>query len=316
MHTSPFFKLFPPPKFMMMSHAGLDISDDAIHFIEYSGSSNGRKIKKYGRVALPEGLIDGGDVKDEKKLGDILSIMSREHGLSYAKVSIPEEKAYLFETDVPAAGARAISQNIEFKLEENVPLSAADAVFAFDLLPVEKGKPWRASVSVVEKSYIEGMMSLLRSAGIVPMSFETAPRAIARIVSGESAGAAIVVHCMARKTGVYIVSEHAVDFTSTIGVGVMEPDASAHAKALAAEVRRVYVYWLPKSDAPGVPVKRVIVVGLFAERVAESLRPVVADIVEVELAQVWRAVLDVAKYVPPIVKTDSLEYASAAGLAL
>ena len=297
---------------MMMSHAGLDISDDAIHFIEYSGSGNGRKIKKYGRVALPEGLIDGGDVKDEKKLGDILSVMSREHGLSYAKVSIPEEKAYLFETDIPSAGARAISQNIEFKLEENIPLSAADAVFAFDLLPVEKGKTWRASVSAVEKSYIEGMMRLLRSAGIVPMSFETAPRAIARIVSGP----AIVVHCMARKTGVYIVSEHAVGFTSTIGVGAMGADASAHAKALAAEVRRVYTYWLPKSDASGVPVKRVIVVGLFAERVAESLRPVVADIVEVELADVWRAVLDVAKYVPPIVKTDSLEYASAAGLAL
>jgi len=108
-HTSPFFKLFPPPKFMMMTHAGLDISDDAIHFIEYSGSGNGRKIKKYGRVALPEGLIDGGDVKDEKKLGDILSVISREHGLSYAKVSIPEEKAYLFETDVPSADARTIS---------------------------------------------------------------------------------------------------------------------------------------------------------------------------------------------------------------
>jgi hypothetical protein len=315
-HTSLFFKLFPPPKFLLTSHAGIDISDDAISFIEYSGSGDSRTIKKYGYVGLPPGLVEGGDIKDEKKFGDILSALVREHGLSYGKISIPEEKAYLFETDVPYGDSRAISQNIEFKLEENIPLAASDAVFAFDLLPPEAGKAWRASVSAVPRSYIERMMTLLRAAGIMPISFETAPRAIARVVSEGAPGASIIVHVMSRKTGIYVVSERAVGFTSTVGAGSAGSDAAAYAEALAAEVRRVYAYWLSRNDAAGVAAKRVIIVGADAESATDLIRGKVSDIVPVEAADVWRAVFDVTRYVPPITKNDSFKYAPAAGLAL
>jgi Tfp pilus assembly PilM family ATPase len=300
---------------MMMSHAGIDISDDAVHFIEYSGSGNGRKIKKYGRVTLPEGLIDGGDVKDEEKLSDILLVLSREHGLSYAKVSIPEEKAYLFETDVVPGDSRTVSQNIEFKLEENIPLPAADAVFAFDLLQTDPGKPRRASVSAVQRSYIESMIKLLRIAGINPVSFETSPRAIARIIS-ENDGASIAVYCFNRKTGIYVVSDRAIGFTSTIGISIAVLDSVAYAESLAAEVRRVYAYWLSKIDATNFPIKRVVVLGIGAEQAAALLRDKVADIVPVEVADVWHSILDMTRHVPPIKMADSLEYARAAGLAL
>jgi hypothetical protein len=300
---------------MMMAHTGLDISDDAIHFIEYSGSGAGRKIKKYGKITLPEGLIEGGDIKDEKKLIDILSALAREHGLSYAKVSIPEEKAYLFETDVVPGDSRAVSQNIEFKLEENIPLSAADAVFAFDLLQVSPGKPRRASVSAVQRSYIESMMKLLRTAGINPISFETSPRSIARIIS-DGVSASIVVYCFNRKTGIYVVSDRAVGFTSTVGISKTSSNPSAYAEALATEVRRVYTYWLSKIDATDFPVKQVVVLGMEAEQMAALLRDKVADIVPVEVADVWHSILDITRYVPAIKRADSLEYARAAGLAL
>jgi hypothetical protein len=319
-HISPFFKLFPPPKFLLMSHAGLDITDHAVRFIEYSHRGSSLVISKYGRVDLPLGMIEGGEVKDEKKFVEIFSGFVREHALSYAKISIPEEKTYLFETDVPYGDSRAISQNIDFKLEQNIPLSAADAVFVFDLLPVEAGKSWRASVSAVQTSYLERMIRLLRETGIVPISFDTVPRAVARIVSAGVPGPSIVIHCLAHKTGVYVVSEHAVGFTSTISDVATGPDAgddiSARIEALAAEVHRVYTYWLSKDEAAGIPVKRVIVAGADTERIANLLRPKVSDIVEVEIVDVWRAVFNIDRYVPPIGRSDSPEYVSAAGLAL
>lgn len=299
-----------------MSHVGLDITDRFIRFIEYSRHNGSLIISKYGRVDLPTGLIQSGEVKDEKKFVDILSDIVHKNDLSYAKVSIPEEKAYLFETDVPYGDSRVINQNIEFKLEQNIPLSAADAVFAFDLLPVEAGKPWRASVSAVQVSYIEHMIRLLRAAGIMPISFETAPRAVARIISASVPGASIVIHCLAHKTGVYIVSNHAVSFTSTITEGVSESDMSAHIEALAAEIRRVYTYWLSRSEADGIPIKGVIVVGTEAEHIADLLRPKVSDIVQVKIIDIWMAAFDINRYVPPIAKKDSPEYVSAAGLAL
>ncbi len=315
-HTSAFFKLFPPPKFLLMSHAGLDISDDAVRFIQYSRRNGSFVIAKYGHVDLPPGLVESGDVKDEKKFGDILAGIAREHGISYAKISIPEEKAYLFETDVPSGDYKAVNQNIEFKLEENIPLAAPDAVFAFDLLPTEAGKPRRASVSAIPKSYIERMMKLLNEAGIIPLAFETAPRAIARIVSDGVSGASIVIHAMSRKTGVYVVSGSAVGFTSTIAAGAGDVDAAAYVTALAAEVRQVYTYWLSRGDTAGAPLKSVTVVGVFAERTAPALRGKVSDILPVTIADVWREVFRLERYVPPITREDSLEYAPAAGLAM
>ena len=237
MHTSVFFKLFPPPKFLLMSHAGLDISDEAIRFIQYSRHGGSIVISKFGKIDLPPGLVEGGDVKDDKKFGDIVSAISKEHGITYARISIPEEKAYLFETDVPYGDPVSISQNIEFKLEENIPLSAQDAVFAFDLMPTSAGKPWRASVSAIPRAYVERMLQILRGAGIVPLAFETAPRAIARIILEGPSESAIVIHAMKHKTGIYVISGSAVGFTSTIAAAP-DGDSGAYTEALAAEARR------------------------------------------------------------------------------
>jgi Tfp pilus assembly PilM family ATPase len=316
MHQSLFFKLFPPPKFLLMPHAGIDISDDAISFVEYSRPVGNRSIIKFGRSILDRNLIEGGDIKDEGAFISILSAIVRDYGLLYAKLSIPEEKAYLFETEIPYGDFKTIYQNIEFKLEQNIPISAEDAVFSFDLLPGDHTKPWRASVSAVPRTYIEHMISLFRKAGIIPIAFETMPRAISRVVSYVGSVDTIIVHVMDRKTGVYIVSEQAVGFTSTISTGSSEVDPNAYVAALSAEVRRVYTYWIDK-EGSGIPtIKRVIVVGNNAERVALDLRDKITDVVPVEPVDVWRSILDVSSYVPPINKEDSFSYASAAGLAL
>jgi len=316
MHSSFFFKIFPPPRFLLMPYVGIDVSDDAVTFLTYSSPIGDRKILSYGKVPLDPSVMDGGDIKDEGKLISILSDIARMHGLLYAKLSIPEEKAYLFETEVPLDDARSISQNIEFKLEENIPLAVADTVFTFDLLPGNHTRPWRASVSAVPKTYIEHMMSIFRKAGIIPMSFETAPRAIARVVSYAGSGDVLVIHTMRRKTGVYIVSEHAVGFTSTISAGSTESDLSAYTDIVASEIHRVYSYWLGKTGAESRPIQKVIVIGYDAEHIAAILRTKVVESVIVSEADIWSAAFDLNKYVPPIMKVDSLEYGVAAGLAL
>jgi len=299
-----------------MPHVGIDISDDAISFIEYTRPTGDRKLTKFGRIPLGPDIIEGGDIKDEQKLISILTDMVHTHDISYAKVSIPEEKAYLFETEIPYGDLKAISQNIEFKLEENIPLSAPDAVFAFDVLPGDRNKPWRASVSAVPRTYIEHMMNLLHTSGITPLAFETIPRAIARIISSEKSGDVLIIHAMSRKTGVYVISQQAVGFTSTIGVGYLGEDISAYTDTVATEVRRVYNYWFGKNVATGSNIKEVIIIGHDADTIAPLLRTKVVDILPVHAVDVWREVVNTSYYVPPIPKADSYEYAPSVGLAL
>jgi len=291
------------------------MSDDAIRCLEYSGRAPNFKIAKYTSLELPNGLIDGGDIKDEKALGDILQKLDKEYKLLYAKVSIPEEKAYLFQTDISTTDRVAIAQNIEFKLEENVPLPASDAVFYFDILPMSvTGGKLRASVSVVPKVYVEKVVSLLRNAGISPMAFEVVPKSIARTIIPETEDSTVmIVHIMHKKTGVYIVSGGVVCFTSTVTWGSQTGGSIA---LLTAEMEKIYAYWeshVTKTSR----IVRIVIVGNGASKyegdIGKSIKG--TDIV-VSVGNVWTNAFSVDSYVPPISKEDSLDYSVSAGLAM
>jgi Tfp pilus assembly PilM family ATPase len=320
MHSSLFFKLFPPPKLMVMKHAGLHISDEAVRCLEYDTCKGITTISKYGQVDIPAGLIDGGVMKDEKKVSDLLRDFDHAQDLSYVKVSVPEEKSYLFQTDVPSRDVRVAAQNIEFKLEDNVPLSASDMVFYFDLLPVSASTgSLRASVSVVQRAYVEHLMSLLREVGIYPMAFEVMPKAIARaIIPPKSSGAQMIVYVMARKTGIYIVSGGVVCFTSTIGWGsqVTASTEKVDTTVLTQEINRIYTYWDSHSVVDSA-IEGILLVGRESLRFEEALRRSVADIsLGVNIANVWQNALKLEDYVPTISRDDSLDYVVAAGLAM
>jgi Tfp pilus assembly PilM family ATPase len=320
MHSSLFFKLFPPPKLMVMKHAGLHISDEAVRCLEYDTCKGITTISKYGQVDIPAGLIDGGVMKDEKKVSDLLRDFDHAQDLSYVKVSVPEEKSYLFQTDVPSRDVRVAAQNIEFKLEDNVPLSASDMVFYFDLLPVSASTgSLRASVSVVQRAYVEHLMSLLREVGIYPMAFEVMPKAIARaIIPPKSSGAQMIVYVMARKTGIYIVSGGVVCFTSTIGWGsqVTASTEKVDTTVLTQEINRIYTYWDSHSVVDSA-IEGILLVGRESLRFEEALRRSVADIsLGVNIANVWQNALKLEDYVPTISHDDSLDYVVAAGLAM
>ncbi len=315
MRSSLFFKLFPPPTFLMRPHAGLDISDDAIRCIEYHRTYHGLTIAKHAVQVLPEGLIKGGDIKDEKEFVSILNKFAEKNSLLYAKVSLPEEKAYLFQTDVPSANFGSIAQNIEFKLDQNVPLSAQDALFQFDLMPkAVTGNSLRASVSVIPRIYVEHYITLLRAGNISPVAFEVVPKSIvAACTPFRSTITYLVVNVMKSKTGLYIVSEGVVCFTSTISWGSNDLKVS---NVLTSEIDRVYSYWSTRADVH-TGISEIMVVGSRAEECEALLKNHGGDVLSHSvLPNVWHNAFDVNTYVPPITKTDSFEYAIAAGLAL
>jgi Tfp pilus assembly PilM family ATPase len=98
-----FLKYFPPPKFLDAPFAGIDINDDGVHCIQYSSGRHGLKIDKYGSRALPQGVVESGYIKDEKVLTEIISGLVKELGIHAVRASLPEEKMYLFKTQVPTA---------------------------------------------------------------------------------------------------------------------------------------------------------------------------------------------------------------------
>ena len=317
MSMSSLATLFPAPRFLVMDHAGLEISDDTIRCVQFVRTMHGMKIKKYASMDIPAGIIEGGDIRNEAEFKRLLASFDEKYDLSYVKVSIPEEKAYMFQTDVPSADPDIATQNIEFKLEENVPLSAADAVFYFDLIPTSiTGGALRASVVVVPRSYIEKYIHILRETGIFPVAFEVVPTAVSRsIASTEDNATELIVHSMKNKTGIYIYSGGVVMFTSTIDQGsTTAPDI--YADLLAKEISRVNSYWLSRTGIhPNI--QKVVLTGSGVSGYRSILSTSIASVIpQVEVANIWRHSIDLAKYTPPISQEDSLNYAVAGGLAL
>jgi len=314
-----FFRVFPPPKFMLMPHSGLDISDDGMCFISYSGFGGTRHISSFDKVDFPSGLFSGGDIADEKEFVSRLAEFGKKNNLSNVKISIPEEKAYLFQAEVPSTEQKVIEQNIEFKLEENVPLTASDAVFYFELLPRSATSGLlKASVSVVPKAYIEHYMTLIESAGLRPISFETSPNALARsAIPVNSEKTRLLIHVMKNKTGIYIVSGSVIHFTFTLSFGSEKAEEDAglsNLKELYKEIGRIRTYWF--SHGNGMDIEEALLVGQGAAN-AESIFSINDGdfTMKAKIADVWCNAINIEEYLPSISKQDSLEYAVAAGLA-
>lgn len=321
-----FFKLFPPPKFLNIPYAGLDISDDAVRCVEYSDSRHGLAVHRYGAKILPPGVIEGGEIKDKKILQEAISSLAKELKIHVVKASLPEEKMYLFKTEAPSTNEKEIRQNIEFKLEENVPLSPAESIFFFDSIPktIPKDSGNSISVSVAPRSLIISYLEIIKAAGITALSFEVQAKAIARsLVPGNSGEIEMIVYIMNNKTGIYIVCGGVVCFTSTVLWGnkmiLNSKDTKNAFDELKKKLEQVYIYW---SEHGQGTISRIVFVGrgaltdgLLSECSAGFLDEKNKKIL-FEIGKVWQNAFSYDAYVPPIPYEDSLDYVVAAGLAL
>ncbi len=325
MFIKTFFKLFPPPKYINIPYAGLDISDEAVRCIEYSSNSHGYTLHKYGNRILKPGIVESGQIKDEKALIDEITSLVKEMKISVVKASLPEEKMYLFKTEVPDTNEDQIRQNIEFKLEENVPLSAPDAIFFFDKLPraqsgVDVEKTY-ASVSVAPRELVNSYLKVLDTAGLTVVSFEIQAKAIARaVVPQESTGSQMIVHVMNTKTGLYIVYNGVVCYTSTIAWGgetIRGKNNEEMADGiffLRREIEKLYTYWLEHGE--GQAIESIIISGHDAPTISQVSHLSPSHAIEIRVANIWQNVFSTDHYVPAITFEDSLDYTVSAGLAM
>lgn len=353
--SSRFFRIFPPPSIMNMKTVGLDITDDAVRFISLVKSRNVEagcyEVEAYGEQLLPEGLVDAGFIKDEKVLTQILTDFTKKYSLKYVNASLPEEKMYLFTTDMPAtSNVREINQNIEFKLEENVPVPPSNALFTYTLMNRAPAGKIRASVSVAPRKVVDAYLSVYENAGLVPLSFSVQAEGLLRSVClPRFIGAHVLTHTMHHKTGIYIVCDGVVWFTSTVNIGSVDYD-NAVATALGVKVEEVQEITKTHGHHENVDTKKVFEA---IKPVLETLRGEIAKVISFwrshhedneirsvilcgregmisgaidylargsgttfELSNVWANACMFDRYIPPIPADQAFDYAVAIGMAI
>jgi Tfp pilus assembly PilM family ATPase len=342
-----FFDFFPTPRFLEMPAPGLALTDTGLKFVEFGSGPTGQRIKRYGGSALPKGLIEAGNIIDREGLVRALENFRKSFNLRYIRTSLPEERAYLFQTTIPTVSQKELRTAVEATIEENVPLSVSEVIFDFVVLKEQDSVvsgTTAVSVSVIPESLVMEYLSVFRSAGFMPLHFDVESQAVSKSVIGkDDESVSLIVNLNKTKAGLYIVSRGAVTFTSTIamsapGVSTLTPPTYADAsgkplvsedanilatypglKMLAGEIEKVYMYWQTQADRQNrrlVDIEKVILCGEEAGRdgVAHYLTQQLET--KVELANVWRNAFSFDQYVPSISLKDSLFYAGAVGLAL
>lgn len=354
--TKTFFRFFPTPKYISMSHVGMEISSTSIRFLELVRSRGKLKLGRFSNQMLPTPLISGESLTQNKDLVASLKKVQRTNRLSFVEVAIPEEKAYLFTTEIPSGDEVAVRNHIEYHLEENVPVSLAEAVFDYHIIKKgnKKGSDF-ASVAVVPRIVMDEYIDLFEMCGMTPVSFLIENQALARaVVRQDDMNMYLIVNVGAKKTVLSIMSEQAVQFTSTVNIGeedftnaiakeysvskdeavrlkqnkgiVKNEDNTAFflslvnvASALRDEIQRVHNYWLSHVEKSGGDVSapfKILLAGRDSSIIGFREYMALSLKMPVELVNVWANVFSFNDEIPPIEYLESLDYATVIGLAL
>lgn len=352
-------RVFPPPGFMLFPCVGVDISDTSLKYIQFERKENHDKnlnLKSWGDIEVPSGVVERGNVHDQDKLVAVLKEVKERCRQQYVNVSLPEERAYLFETtvarDTPKKDIRSL---LEFKLEENVPLSPRDAYFDYIVVGEDpQNRAVRIAVSVYAQSTINSYYEACRKAGLIPISFEIEAQAIARAtVPQTNQKTYMVVDFGKTRMGVGIVHRGMLMYTSTIEIAgsqlsqdmravlgdVAESELTTikntkglvrtkdnekmadifekYVEAIAEEIGVRIHYWHSRGiDASEREIKKIILCGGSANLF--GLPEFLSEKLNIstERAHVWGNAFSFDVQIPPISRRYSYGYATAIGLAL
>jgi type IV pilus assembly protein PilM len=214
---------FPTPRFLSMPSVGFEVTPEAVRFLEFKRGKLGLEIGRFGERRLPPSDDDEENFLGGERIKKIVTEIRNENKLELVTVALPEEKVYLFKTEVPRLKPTEIRESIELKLEENVPIPPKEAIFDYEIIPTTgENNPDRlnVSVSVVPRQVTTRYLEFFRSLNMTPVSFKVSAQAVAdSVIKKGDVSPTIIMNFGDRKTGFYIVSNGIVHFTSTIAVG-------------------------------------------------------------------------------------------------
>jgi len=205
-----------------MSAAGLDISDQSVKYVQLERKKDSLLVKKFDSKQIPKGLIEGGDIKDKDKLIDFLKVIKKEIGTSCIVVSLPEEKGFLSQVEIPEVKEEEIRDVLELQLENYIPLSGYDAVFDYEIIKKTtegEKKGFLVNLTAFPATLVEDYRDVLIGAGFKPQAFEMETNSLSRaVVKKDDNTAQMIVDFGKTRTSFVVVKDQKIQFTSTISV--------------------------------------------------------------------------------------------------
>lgn len=340
------------PKYLSMPAVGVDISDRSVKYLELVRNHGYMRVGVYGEFDLAPGIVEDGRIVSSEKLSNTLKKI-KDLGVEFVRAALPEEQIYFFKARVAGGNKNEIYNSIELIIEEHVPIPASETVFDFEIVG-SFGQDVDVVVTAASQSVVSGYVEVFKEAGLTLLSLELEAEPIARtVVQGGDSGVHMIVDFGRMRTGISVVKNGAVHFSSTISMGgqtltetlvknfnisveeaeKMKRDYGMRRNSprqdlfsillnnvavLRDEINKHFVYWHTHNDEGGVarmPIEQIVLVG--GDSNLAGLSDYLSSSLKVPtiVPDIWNTLPMDKSVVPPITKNDSLGYATAVGLA-
>jgi len=210
---------------------GLDISDLSFKFAKLKKKKNEFSLASFGEGTLKPGLIEQGEIKDQKALvqeikESLAKVKGEKLSTKYVVVSLPEEKAFLQIIQMPKMGPGELEKAVPFEAENYIPIPIKEVYLDFELVSPMKNNLDHVDILIVAvpKRIVDSYVSCLRQAGLRPFALEVEPFAVARaLIRGEKTEAPILILDLgATRTEFSIFSGASLRFTVSIPVSARQ----------------------------------------------------------------------------------------------
>lgn len=212
--------------FIFLPVIGFDISDRTIKYAVFRARGK-PQIDLFGEISVPEGVIIGGEIKDENAFIAMCSSWLRREQRKlpsrYVAASLPEEKAFLRIIQLPKVKKDAVGDAVRWEIEAHIPLPEDQLSYGYEIIEQPEGSldHFDVMVTAFPKTIVESYARALARAGFMPMALELESQAIVRSVVPKmrQKEAVIIADIGYTRTSLIVFASGAIIFTSTFVLG-------------------------------------------------------------------------------------------------
>ena len=206
---------------------GLDISDLSLKIAKLEKTRDFLKLVSFGKGEIPPGIIEEGEIRDEKSLTEIIKnslnqVKGKRLKTKYVIASLPEEKSFLDLIRIPKVKGEELASAVRFEVENHIPLPLEEVYFDFEKIdPISNHLKYQeVLVAACPKKIVDSYLRVLKKARLQPLVFEVESLSIVRalIKKGENSPPLLIIDFGGTRTSFIIYSGLSLRFTSTIPI--------------------------------------------------------------------------------------------------
>ncbi|HZX50109.1 MAG TPA: type IV pilus assembly protein PilM [Candidatus Paceibacterota bacterium] len=206
---------------------GLDLSDLSLKIVSLEERGKGFRLSSFGEASIPEGVIEGGEIRKEEKLVQVIrkavaEVKGKKIQTNYMVASLPEEKGFVQVVQFPPMGKEELGNAIRLQAENYIPYPVDTVYLDFTVIPPSHNHVDHLDVLIASlpRTIVDSYISAFEKAGFTPRALEIDALALSRAVieKGVAPVPVLLVDVGNARTKFSIFSGYSLRFTTSVPV--------------------------------------------------------------------------------------------------